>query len=186
MNRRVLIVLTLAVVTVTTSGCCARFRNWLHRGSRCGTTTVAPAMMGSPVALGTPYVTPQPAPAMQTPAMAAPTMVPQMMTPQCVPQCMPQCIPVCPQTCNPCPNMCYGGMMEVPCEGGTYFGGYTEEGSTSAAPTSTYEQGTYGGTTYPESTYPASPAGSGSGATPGPQTRTNYPDEENKESTETE
>lgn len=145
MKSRVTLLLVLAVVTVGNTGCCARFRNWLHRGSRCGTTTVAPAMMGAPVPLGTPYTAPQPAP-----TTAAPS-APQVIVPQNNYQCVPQCIPMCPpQYCNPCYDPCdpcQGSMMGVPCDGATWFGGYIENGQP-ASEIETYEGNTY----VPEST----------------------------------
>ena len=89
--RKMPILLVLVVLTTANTGCCARFRNWLHRGSPCGTTTVAPAMMGAPVALGTPVPAPQAAPAM-VPYMA-PAPMQQVVVPQ--PQyCCPQPVPM--------------------------------------------------------------------------------------------
>mgnify|MGYP006908205190 CR=1 FL=1 len=161
MRRNVLFMLALTVVMAANVGCCSSFRNWLHRGARCGTKTVAPAMMGSPVALGTPYV----APTMPAPATQQVVVPQQQCVPQCIPQCVPQCVPMCPPCYDPCANMC---CPVDPCQG-TWYGGYGAE---------SYEIGegeTYspGGQTFitPETTTPITPG-------PAPEVRTNFPAEE--------
>ena len=127
MKTKAMILLALTVLTVSTSGCCRTCRNWLQRGSLCGTSTVAPATMGAPVALGTPMVQPQ----YVQPQMAAPPQ--QVVMPQANVQCVPQCIPMCQPCCDPCATMCSpcgpamwsGGYMEgACCEGGVPVQGY--------------------------------------------------------------
>ena len=116
--RKILILLALAVLTTANTGCCARFRNWLHRGAPCGTSTIAPAMMGAPVALGTPVAAPRVAPVM-APAMA-PAPVQQVIVPQPI-YCCPQPVPCCP----PC--------QYDPCQTGVvpgWQGGCLEDGVT--------------------------------------------------------
>lgn len=146
--RKTLILLALVALTTANTGCCTRFRNWLHRGSRCGTTTIAPAMMGAPVALGTPVAAPQAAPAM------APVMAPAPMQQVVVPQpayCCPQPVECCPPCeYDPCqsgymPGMpggyLEGGMM-APCEcgaGGTYGEGYLVPGTETPLDSNTYK-----------------------------------------------
>ena len=146
--RKILILLALAVLTTANTGCSARFRNWLHRGSPCGTTTIAPAMMGAPVALGTPVAAPQVAPAM-IPVMA-PAPRQQVVVPQpiyCCPQPVP-CLPPCEY--DPCqtsfmPGWSGGyleGSMMVPSEGDpitNYKDGYLVPGSETPVDSDTYE-----------------------------------------------
>ena len=143
--RKILILLALAVLTTANTGCSARFRNWLHRGSPCGTTIAAPAMIGAPMALGTPVAVPQVAPAM-VPVMA-PAPVQQVVVPQPI-YCCPQPVPCCPQPvpcCPPCeydpcqtgfmpgwPGGYMGGYMTAPCESGSvtsFDEGYLVPGS---------------------------------------------------------
>jgi hypothetical protein len=171
MRTNVWIVLALALVTTASSGCCGPCRNWLRRGSLCGTTTAAPAVMGAPVALGTPYV--------QQP-MAAPmqqVVMPQancQCAPQCVPQCMPQCVPMCQPCCDPCASMC------SPCGPSTWSGGYMDggccEGTTSGE---VYDSGTV----VPSNQQPSLPQTFVPQGTtpltspdPGPRTGVNYPE----------
>ena len=172
MRVNVLILLALSAVTAANSGCTS-CRNWLHRGSICGTRTAAPAMMGSPVALGTPYV--------QQPQFMQPMAAPmqQMVMPQancqCAPQCMPTCQPMspCQPCCDPCANMC------SPCGPSTWSGGYMDGGccEESTTPASTYD----GGTIVPSTQQPSLPStyvpqGSSPLTTdPGPA-RVNYPE----------
>lgn len=178
MRSNGLILLALAVVTAANTGCCGSCRNWLNRGSLCGTKTAAPAMMGSPVALGTPYVQ---QPQYMQPQMAAPMQ--QMVMPQancqCAPQCVPQCIPQCQPCCDPCMNMC------SPCGSGGWSGGYMDSGSMDsgccggATTDSGYESGTMvpstGQPTLPSTTY--APQGGSSLTDPGPAPATvNFPE----------
>ncbi len=173
MRVNVLIALALSALTVANSGCTS-CRNWLHRGSICGTKTAAPAMMGSPVALGTPYV--------QQPQYMQPMAAPmqQMVMPQanceCAPQCMPTCQPTCQPCCDPCANMC------SPCGPSTWSGGYMDGGccEESTTPTSTYDSGT---TIVPSTQQPSLPStyvpqGSSplTSPDPGPSTRVNFPE----------
>ncbi len=164
MKANVLIVLALTVCTVSTSGC-ARCRNWLHRGSICGTRTAAPAMMGSPIALGTPYIQPQ---------MAAPMQ--QMAMPQANCQCAPQCVPMCQPCCDPCASMC------SPCGPSGWSGGYMDSGCCGeTAPATGYDSGT---TIVPSTSQPTlspgttyAPQGGTSLTDPGPApARVNYPE----------
>jgi hypothetical protein len=163
MKAKATILLALAIVTIANAGCCRTCRNWLQRGSLCGTTTVAPATMGAPVALGTPYVQPQ---------MAAPMQ--QVVMPQANCQCMPQCVPMCQPCCDPCATMC------SPCGPGTWSGGYMESGCCEgAAPATGYDSGT---TIVPSTQQPTLPPGTtyaplgGTSLTdPGPAT-VNYPE----------
>jgi hypothetical protein len=109
--RKLTILLGLAVLTASNAGCCCgRIRNWFHKGSPCG-TAVAPAVLGAPLAMGTPMMSaPMSQPIMSAPMMSAPICV---EAPQCV---MP---------CDPCADPCatgqvvgYGGMMGCDCNGG--------------------------------------------------------------------
>lgn len=164
MRTNVLIVLALAVLTSATAGCCNTCRNWLRRGSLCGTTTSAPATIGAPVALGTPYIQPQ---------MAAP--VQQMVMPQancqCMPQCMPQCVPVCQPCCDPCATMC------PPCDPCSTSTGYLDSGCCGQmAPATGYESSTSVPTTsMPTLPQTYTPQGSSNIGDPGPA-RVNYPE----------
>lgn len=175
MRSNVVILLALAVCTTVGSSGCTRCRNFLHRGSLCGTKTVAPAMMGSPVALGTPYVQ---QPQYFQPQMAAP--MPQMAMPQancqCAPQCVPQCIPQCQPCYDPCANLC------SPCGQGSWSGGYMESGSMGSGcceegtPATGYESGTI----VPSTQQPSLPStylppGGSSLTDPGPA-QVNYPE----------
>lgn len=167
MRRNVLLLLTLTVLTTANAGCCSSFRNWLHRGARCGTKTVAPAMMGSPVALGTPYVAPtQQAPVMQAPVMQQQCAPQQQFVPQqeCIPQCVPQCVPMCQPCYDPCANMC----CPDPCQG-SWSGGYIP-GSFEMGEGETYMPS---GQTFvtPDSTITPGPA---------PETSANFPDKEDE------
>jgi hypothetical protein len=89
--RKLTILLAVASLAASTSGCCVcgRIRNLFHKGSPCGTTTVAPAVLGAPLAMGTPI---------QQPVMAAPMAAPMMAAP---PVCCEQA-PMCVQPCDPC------------------------------------------------------------------------------------
>jgi len=125
--RKLLILLILAVITTANLGCCARFRNWLHRGAPCGTRTQAPAMMGAPIPLGAPFASQQAAPAPQQQQV----VVPQPAV-QCCPQPCPQpCVP-----CDPCPDPC------SPCGSGWYSGYYNSD-NIGSTPSSSYEGKTY-------------------------------------------
>jgi hypothetical protein len=115
MKSRMLFVVALAALTVGNTGC-TRFRNWLHRGSRCGTTTVAPAMMGAPVALGTPYVAPQ-------------------ATQVVVPQATCECVPMCPPCSDPCETICCP-------DGAAMSSGYWDGDCMDSTSVPTYDSGT--------------------------------------------
>jgi hypothetical protein len=145
MKARLAILLVLAVVTIANAGCCRTCRNWLQRGSLCGTTTAAPATMGTPVALGTPMVQPQ----FVQPQMAAPMQ--QVVMPQANCQCAPQCVPMCQPCCDPCANMC------SPCGPSTWSGGYMDSGCCGDVSTgTTYDSGA---TVVPGTSQPTLPPG---------------------------
>jgi hypothetical protein len=124
--RKLTILLALAAIISSSgcSNCCClgRVRNWFHKGSPCG-TAVAPAVLGAPLAMGTPLAQPVSAPVAQpmfaSPTMSAPVYVEQ--TPMCYP---------CPP-CDPCANPCVDPCAD-PCSGTVsmgYMGGYTSEGA---------------------------------------------------------
>jgi hypothetical protein len=131
--RKLTIFLSLAALLAATNGCCCcgRIRNWFHKGSPCGTTTVAPAVLGAPLAMGTP---------MQQPIMAAPMAAPMMAAPMmAAPGVCCEQAPVCVQACDPC-DPC-GGMATgfAPAVEGCGCGG----GATmTVAPTVQVPQGT--------------------------------------------
>jgi hypothetical protein len=131
MKVKVTILLALAVITLANAGCCRTCRNWLQRGSLCGTKTAAPAVMGAPMALGTPYAQPQ----YVQPQMAAPMQ--QMVMPQANCQCVPQCIPMCQPCYDPCSNMC------SPCGPSMWSGGYMGSGccEETTTPATGYDSG---------------------------------------------
>jgi hypothetical protein len=107
--RQLMILLALAALTLTNSGCTrcfGRCRNLFHKGSPCG-TAVAPAVLGAPLAMGTPFSMP----------VAAPMAAPMMSAPMCVEQA-PVCMP-----CDPCADPCSGGMSMG------YLGGFTSDGA---------------------------------------------------------
>jgi hypothetical protein len=52
--RKLLVVLALAALAVSSSGCCGRIRNLFHRGAPCGTRAVGPGVLGAPITLGQP------------------------------------------------------------------------------------------------------------------------------------
>ena len=128
--------LAIVLIMITTSGCIQSCRNFFRRGAPCGTTAMAPPMMGAPRALANAFVTaPQP----------VQTVVPQMVMPhprcccqQPVSEC--QCCDPCPP-CNPCTppcdtgcSMCGPGYVDANygCGGetvgqGEWFGGYVED-----------------------------------------------------------
>jgi hypothetical protein len=97
--RKLTILLGVAVLAASSTGCCGRCRNWFHKGSPCG-TVMSPAMLSAPVAMGAP--------------LAGPVMQPNM----CCEQAQPvMCVP-----CDPC-------MQYDPCSTGVgvstgYFGNY--------------------------------------------------------------
>lgn len=98
--RKLTIILGVAALAATSSGCCGRCRNFFHKGSPCGTTMTTPALLSAPMAMGAP--------------LAGPVMQPNQCCEQ-PPQVM--CVP-----CDPC-------MQYDPCASGQavssgYFGGY--------------------------------------------------------------
>ena len=115
--RKLTILLALAVVISSSSGCCCgRMRNWFHKGSPCGTAMAAPAVLGAPLAMGTPVAQPMSMPMMSSPVMASPMMSgPVMAAPTMCVEAMPQCCPPC-DPCDPC------GSGQVT---SGYYGGYT-------------------------------------------------------------
>jgi hypothetical protein len=101
--RKLTILLAVAALATSSSGCCVcgRVRNWFHKGSPCGTTTVAPAVLGAPLAMGTP---------LQQPYMAAPMAAPMMAAPPVCCEQAPMCVQPCAQPCDPC-DPCGGASM---------------------------------------------------------------------------
>jgi len=99
-----LILLALAILTVSYTGC-SRCRNLFRRGSPCGGTALAaPAMLGGAIPLGNPVGLQQ-----------APQIMPQGIISQ----------PAAPMYCEPCPTEC------VPCDSGYFGGGSGYYGGTS-------------------------------------------------------
>ncbi len=127
--RKILILLALAMLAVSTTGCCrGRLRNLFRRGAPCGGTRLAaPAMLGGAVPLGIPAGLQQ--------------AIPQGVITQpgnCCEQSGPACCEPCPTDCNPCDSgyMGNGGYLgdsggDCACQGdtGEYFGGYVGEGA---------------------------------------------------------
>lgn len=99
--RKLTTLLLVAVLIASTTGCGGKIRSWFHRGSPCGTTTVAPAVLGAPLAINAPAA----APAVTTPMFAAPAVV----SGGCC-----QAAPVCATPCVPCDSGC-GNCCDVPC-----------------------------------------------------------------------
>ena len=99
--RKLTILLAVAVLTASNAGCCCgKIRNWFHKGSPCG-TAVSPAILGAPLAMGTPMMS-SPMPMMTS-------------APMCV-EAQPQCV----MPCDPCADPCANGQMMT-----GYLGGYT-------------------------------------------------------------
>lgn len=138
MMRKMLIVLALAILTVSSTGC-TRCRHLFRRGAPCGGTALAaPAMLGGAIPLGNPVG------------------VPQMVQPNVIGQpngCYEQCVPCnqCPSDCQPC---CESGQFgtetgylggDCGCQTapGEYFGGYTENSSAPAGSVVPRGSGTY-------------------------------------------
>jgi len=159
--RKILVLLTLAVVTAGSTGCSSCCRNLFRRGSPCfGTARVAPAMLAGPMAIAAPIQASAP--------VVQPMVMPQMMMqqPVCCPQSAPACVP-----CNPCPCECSPYESGIP---GEYFGGYQGgsmgDGCQNCGPTTTYDQGYL----MPGSEMPQSnilPGGSNTRTDPGPTTQ---------------
>ncbi len=147
--RKTLILLALAVMTTASVGCgCCR--NLFRRGSPCfGTSKVAPAMIGAPMALAAPVAAP--VPLMQR--VAPQVVMPRAAMPQ------PAC---CPPVCEPCDS----------CGGQEWLGGYVEGaqindgGCQNCGPTTNYDQGYLIPST--ESPQSVVPEGSGARTDPGP------------------
>ena len=103
--RKLTILLGLAVVIGSNTGCCCgKIRNWFHKGSPCG-TSMAPAVLGAPLAMGTPMSMPMTMPVMSSPQMCV----------EAAPQC---CVP-----CDPCYDPCGSGQMTTGYLGGHMSGG---------------------------------------------------------------
>ena len=164
--RKILVLLALAMLAVSTTGCCrGRLRNLFRRGAPCGGTRLAaPAMLGGAVPLGLPAGLRQAIPqgAISQPSIGAPA---------CCEPCPTEC-------CEPCPSDCGSGYMgdggyigesggDCGCQGNTgeYFGGYVGEG----APPVEYGgyEGSYEGT-YEGNVVPGGTVSEGSGTYPGP------------------
>jgi len=109
--RKILILLALAILTVSYTGC-SRCRNLFRRGSPC---RAAPAMLGGAIPLGNPVSLQQ-----------APQIMPQGIISQ--PATPMYCEP-CPTECVPCDSGYFGGTGgDCGCQTGSggYFGGYLE------------------------------------------------------------
>ena len=133
MMRNTLILLALAVLATSSTGC-SRCRGLLRRGAPCGGTSFAAApMLGGAIPLGNPIGV-RPAPTIMQPA---PTMIAQpncgcQQNVICQPECQctqaaPICCEPCPTDCAPCDTGYIGGNCN--CENiapGEYFGGYVE------------------------------------------------------------
>jgi len=123
--RKMLILLALALLMASSTGC-SSCRKLFRRGSPCGGTRLAaPAMLGRAIPLGNPVALQQAAPQ---------GMITQPSAPMC---CEP-----CPTECVPCDSGYMGGATGYPgddcgCQTGTgeYFSGYVEE----SAPPRSYE-----------------------------------------------
>ena len=113
--RKVTFLLIAALAVASTSGC-GKMRSWCHRGSPCGTTTVAPAVLGAPIAVSAPIA----APAATAPIVAAPA--PAIVGGGCG-CCTPApCCPTpCPTPCVPCQTPCTP-CCETPCGDGWMAG----------------------------------------------------------------
>ena len=158
--RKILILLALAMLAVSTTGCCrGRLRNLFRRGAPCGGTRLAaPAMLGGAIPLGLPAGIQQ--------------ALPQGIITQpgnCCEQSAPMCDP-CPTDCGPCDSgySGNGGYIgesggDCGCNGSTgeYFGGYVGEGAPPA------ENGGYEGT-YEGNVVPGGAVSEGSATYPGP------------------
>ena len=113
--RKLTILMALATTLAASSGCSScigRCRNLFHKGSPCGTAMASPAVLGAPLAMGTPMAQPM----MGAPMMAGPMCVPQ--APMCMPvdPCMDQCA-------DPCADPCANGMVTMGYGGGGYATG---------------------------------------------------------------
>jgi hypothetical protein len=116
--RKLTIVLALAGLAASsgcTNCCIGRCRNWFQKGSPCG-TQVAPAVLGAPLAMGTPLATPVSAPAPQQ-FVAAPQPMYIQQAPMCYDPCANPCV-------DPCADPCASGQMSM-----GYMGGYTSDGA---------------------------------------------------------
>jgi hypothetical protein len=77
--RKLTILLGLAALAASTTGCCGRCTSWFKKGSPCG-TVMTPTVLGAP--------------------MAGPVLQPSLCCEQ--PQCCPQAQPVMCMPCDPC------------------------------------------------------------------------------------
>ncbi len=138
--RKILILLALAILTVSSTGC-SRCRGLFRRGSPCGGTRLAtPPMLGGAIPLGNPIGLRQALPR---------AMISQPAAPMC---CEP-----CPTDCVPCESGYIGGQNgysgDCGCQtdSGEYFGGYVEGGVPQGYEGSVIPEGTViqGSGTYP-------------------------------------
>lgn len=145
--RNMLILLAVAVLATSSTGC-SRCRGLFRRGAPCGGTALTAApMLGGAIPLGNPVAV-RPAP-----QLVQPTMIAQ---PNCgCQQTVPMCCEPCPTDCVPCDSNCgsvssgYIG-HDCGCENiapGEYFGGYLEG---SAPPASSGMVVPQGSGTFPE------------------------------------
>ena len=167
--RKTLILLALAMLTISSTGCCkGRLRNLFRRGAPCGGTRLAaPAMLGGAIPLGLPAGLRQP-------------VIPQGVVAQpgvCCEQSAPMCEP-CPTECVPCDQgyiggdsgyIGEGGDCGCPSNSGEYFGGYVGEGAAPVEYGGGGYEGTYEGNVVPDGTViDGGTYQDGSGTYPGP------------------
>ncbi len=115
MMRKLLILMAVAMVTLPPVGC-GRCRRLFHRGAPCG-TTVAPALLSAPLAIGRPFA---------TPVVSSPVASSE--------SCCCESAPVC-SSCGSCSE----------CQNGWTTSGYADSGCAecgSGGPATTYD-GTY-------------------------------------------
>ena len=136
--RKMLIVLALAILTVSSTGC-SRCRGLFRRGAPCGGTTLAaPPMLGGAIPLGNPVRLQQPPQIVQPGILVQPNC--------CCEQAAPMCCEPCPTQCGPCESGYIGGDCGCETSTGEYFGGYVEgssqpiEGTVVPQGSSTYPQ----------------------------------------------
>ncbi len=151
--RKMLVLLALAILTVSSTGC-SRCRGLFRRGSPCGGTRLAaPPMLGGAIPLGNPVGLRQ----------ALPQGI--ITQPGCCEQTAPICEP-CPTDCGPCDSGYLGGGTgysgnDCGCQtatGGEYFGGYLEGSAPQGYEGTVIPEGTViqGSDTYPGPAVPGS------------------------------
>lgn len=93
MMRKLLILMAVAVVAMPSVGCASRCRNLFRRGAPCG-TTVTPAALSAPLAIGRPFRS--------------------MVTTPSV-ECCNESSPVCEDSCDNCENGWTTGYADGAC-----------------------------------------------------------------------